>query len=303
MPSRERCNRADMGDQLWIIYALGSAFGVASADALTKRYFSGLPPYGMSLVRLLFALPFLGSGWLVVSIPPLGRAFFWAVAAALPLEIVAQLLYMRALQVSPISLCIPMLAFTPVLLILTGQVLLGESLNLWGISGILFVALGSYLLNLDRRHLGLLAPITALWHREGPRLMLLVAAIYACTSALGKLAVLNSAPAFFGLFYPCIFTGVMFSGYPWSRTRPGKQLFVHPGWGLLVGFCYAASILCHMHGIQLAPAAYLIALKRTSLVISVLYGGLWFKEANLSSRLLGASLMAAGVVVIAWKGS
>lgn len=292
-----------MGELLWIIYALGAALGLASADALTKRYFSGLPPYGMSLVRLLFALPFLGIGWLFIAIPPLGTKFFWAIAAALPLETVATLLYMRALKVSPISLCTPMLAFTPVLLILTGQVLLGEALNPWGIGGIMFVGLGSYILNLDQRHLGLLAPLSALWQQEGPRLMLLVAAIYACTSALGKLAVINSGPTFFGLFYPSVFTGIMVSGYPWSRSKPGKRLFTRPGWGLLLGFCVAASILCHMHGIKLAPAAYLIALKRTSLVISVLYGGLWFKEGHLASRLPGAMLMAAGVVIIAWKGS
>ncbi|MDD3580814.1 MAG: DMT family transporter [Desulfobacca sp.] len=292
-----------MGEQLWILYALGSALGLASADALTKRYFAQLPPYGMILVRLLFAAPFLGIGWLCISIPPLGRTFFYAVAAALPLEIVAQLLYMRALQVSPISLCTPMLAFTPVLLILTGQILLGESLNMWGIGGIGLVALGSYTLNLDRRGYGWLAPVTALWQAPGPRLMLLVAAIFACTSALGKLAVLNSAPTFFGLFYPGVFTGVMLSAYPWSRSRPGKLLWARPGWGLLLGFCAAASILCHMHGIQLAPAAYLIALKRTSLVISVLYGGLWLKESHLSSRLPGSLLMAAGVILIAWKGS
>ncbi|MBW1917108.1 MAG: EamA family transporter [Deltaproteobacteria bacterium] len=292
-----------MGEQLWIIYALGSALGLASADALTKRFFAGMPPYGMILVRLLYASPFLGVGWLCISIPPLGRTFFYAVAAALPLETVAQLLYMRALKVSPISLCTPMLAFTPVLLILTGQILLGESLNIWGIGGIGLVALGSYILNLDRRRYGFLAPLAALWQEEGPRLMLLVAAIFACTSALGKLAVLNSAPAFFGLFYPCVFTGLMLSGYPWSRSRPGRSLLVHPGWGLVLGFCAAASILCHMHGIQIAPAAYLIALKRTSLVISVLYGGLWLKEIHFSSRLGGAMLMAAGVLVIAVKGS
>ncbi|MFP3867496.1 MAG: EamA family transporter [Desulfobacteraceae bacterium] len=292
-----------MGEHLWIIYALGSALGLASADALTKRYFAGLSPYGMILVRLLFAAPFLGIGWLCISIPPLGRTFFYAVAAALPLEIVAQLLYMRALKVSPISLCTPMLAFTPVLLILTGQVLLGEALNIWGIGGIFLVGLGSYILNLDRRRYGVLAPLTALWQEQGPRLMLLVAAIFACTSALGKLAVLNSAPAFFGLFYPSVFTMLMLSGYPGSRSRPGKGLWARPGWGLLLGFCAAASILCHMHGIQIAPAAYLIAVKRTSLVISVLYGGLWLKETQLSSRLAGAMLMAAGVVVIAAKGS
>lgn len=96
---------------MWIIYGLGSALGLASADALTKRFLSHLTPYGMSLARLLFTMPFLGLCWYFISIPPLGRLFVVAVVAALPLEILANLLYMRALQVSPLSLCTPMLAF------------------------------------------------------------------------------------------------------------------------------------------------------------------------------------------------
>jgi drug/metabolite transporter (DMT)-like permease len=292
-----------VSSQIWIIYGLGSALGLASADALTKRFFSHLTPYGMSLARLLFMLPFLGLGWCLISIPSLGWMFFLAVGVALPLEILANLLYMRALQISPLSLCTPMLAFTPVLLILTGQVVLGEALNLWGMAGIFLVALGSYFINLEWWRWGWLAPLSALWKQPGPRLMLMVAGLYACTSALGKLAVLYSNPAFFGFFYPGVFTGIMLSGYPWSLPRPGKRLFVHPGWGLLLGLCLTISILCQTHGIQLAPAAYLIALKRTSLIISVLYGGIWFGEGHFSSRLMGAALMTGGIAVIAFKGN
>ena len=64
----------------------------------------------------------------------------------------------------------------------------------------------------------------------------------------------------------------------------------------------AATPLCHFHGIQLAPAAYLIAAKRLSLLFSVLYGGLVFREGFRRQRLLGAGLMAAGVGLIALKG-
>ncbi len=291
-----------MGDYLWILYGLGAALGLASADALTKRYFTGLTPYGMSLVRLVFALPYLGAVWLFTPTPPLSAAFFGIVAAALPLETAAALMYMRALQVSPLSLCAPMLAFTPVFLILTGHLLLGELPTGWGLGGIAAVTLGSYLLNLDWRDRGWWAPLSALWRQSGPRLMLGVAALYACTSVLGKLAVQHSAPTFFGLFYPCTFAGIMLLGYPWSSPRPGRGLFSRPGAGLLLGLCMAATPLCHFHGIQAAPAAYFIATKRLSLLFSVLYGGLLFREGLFRQRLLGAGLMAVGVGLIAVKG-
>jgi uncharacterized membrane protein len=65
----------------------------------------------------------------------------------------------------------------------------------------------------------------------------------------------------------------------------------------------AASILCHFHGIRLAPAAYLIAIKRTSLLFGVLYGVLWLGEGQLVTRLTGAGCMVLGVLSITFWGN
>ncbi len=286
---------------VWLLWGLGSALGLATADALLKRFFTHLTPYGMILVRLGYAVPILSLGWLWTPLPAFGPTFFVAVAAALPLEVAASLLYMRALKTAPLSLCAPMMAFTPVLLILTGWLLLREALNLWGILGIAGIALGSYLLNLPEHRQGWLAPWTALWRLPGPRWMLMAAGLYAVTSALGKLAVMQSSPTFFGLFYPTALNGIMLASYPWS-SKPGRRLLQRPGCGLLVGVCLAGSILCHYHGIQQAPAAYLIAVKRTSLLFSVLYGGLWLGEEHCSARALGATCMVVGVILISLWG-
>lgn len=285
----------------WLYWGLGSALGLATSDALMKRYFTHLSPYGMILMRLGYALPILSVGWFWTPLPAIGPIFYWVVALALPLEVAASLSYMQALKTAPLSLCAPMLALTPVLLILTGWLLLQESLNLWGILGIFGIAGGSYIINLSERRASWLAPWTSLWRLPGVRWMLLAATLYAVTSALGKLAVLQSSPTFFGLFYPTVLSGVMLAGYPFS-SKPGPQLSRQPGRGLLVGVCLAASILCHYHGIQQAPAAYLIAVKRTSLLFSVVYGGLWLGEGHLLTRGLGASIMVGGVILITLWG-
>ncbi|MBM4288682.1 MAG: DMT family transporter [Deltaproteobacteria bacterium] len=291
-----------MMGQWWFLWGLGSALGLATSDALMKRFFTDLSPYGMALLRLCYTVPILTLGWLWTPIPALGPDFFLVVAVALPLEAAAGLLYMLALKTAPLSVCAPMMAFTPLLLILTGWLLLQETLNIWGILGIGGIAWGSYLLNVQELRRGWLAPWSALWRLPGPRWMLLAAALYAITSALGKLAVLQSAPTFFGLFYPTVFSGLLLVGYPWS-SRPGLQITQKPVWGLMVGFCMAVSILCHFQGISQAPAAYLIAIKRTSLLFSVLYGGLWLGEGHFLARVTGALCMAAGVGFITILGS
>jgi drug/metabolite transporter (DMT)-like permease len=294
-----------MGIGTWLALGLAAALGDSGADVVTKRYFVQTSPYGMSLVRLLAGVPFLALVVLGLSLPQLTPPFWFIVAAMLPLEAAAMLLYMRALKVSHLSLCVPFLAFTPVFLILTGWLILGERLNRWGIAGTVMIALGSYFLGLGANgttKAGILAPLKALAQEPGARLMLLVAALYSVTAALYKSAILHSEPAFFGTMYPLVFTGLMVTGYPFSRVPLRPAIRIHPGWWLILGFCLALSCLALAKGMELAPAAYLVAVKRLSLLVSVLLGGLWLKERPFLPRIIGAGLMCAGVGLIALRG-
>jgi drug/metabolite transporter (DMT)-like permease len=291
-----------MGVGLWLLLGLGAALGDSGADVVTKRFFSHLPPYGMALARLLGAVPFLAAAAWFINFPVLDPAFFVIVACMLPLEWVAIHLYMRALKVCDLSLCIPFLAFTPVFLIFTGWLLLGESLNLWGILGTLLIASGSYFLGLGPGRRKFWDPVKALVRETGARLMLAVAAIYSLTAALFKLAILHSEPAFFGAAYPLTVIGLIAAGYPFSRDRALGRLAARPGWWLASGFCFALSILSLAHGVKLAPITYLVAVKRLSLLLSVALGGMWLQERPFLPRLLAACLMCAGVALIATKG-
>ena len=110
-----------MGLGIWLLFGLAAALGDAGRDAVTKRHLTHLSPYVMGLVRFLFAVPFLLLVALGLSRPELNPRFWGVLAVMVPLEITATLLYMQALRVSHLSLCIPFLAFTPVFMIFTGQ--------------------------------------------------------------------------------------------------------------------------------------------------------------------------------------
>jgi drug/metabolite transporter (DMT)-like permease len=75
----------------WIIWGLGSALGLATADVLMKRFFTGLSPYGMVLVRLGYTVPILSIGWWWTKVPDVSREFLMVVGAALPIEAAATL--------------------------------------------------------------------------------------------------------------------------------------------------------------------------------------------------------------------
>lgn len=285
-----------------MILGLGAALGDSGADVVTKRFFSHLSPYGMGLARLLCALPFLLPAGLFISLPALDATFGVTVAVMLPLEVTAFLLYMRALKISHLSLSIPFLAFTPVFLIFTGWLLLGETLNAWGVLGTLLIAAGSYFLGLGGEQAGFWAPLKSLARETGPRLMLVVAALYSLCAAMAKLTILHSEPVFFGVTYSLTLTGVMMAGYPWNRTAVGDAVKKRYGWGIILGLFAALTTFSFALGVTMAPVTYLIAVKRLSLLFSVLAGGLWLKERPFLPRILGAALMCAGVALITSGG-
>lgn len=97
----------------WFFLALPAAFSLATADALTKKFFSKLSAYEMGITRLSYTIPWLVLALFFIPMPYLDRTFFLSFAAALPLEALAFISYMRAIKVSPLSLTLPFLSFTP----------------------------------------------------------------------------------------------------------------------------------------------------------------------------------------------
>ena len=286
----------------WFFLSILAAFSLATADALTKKHFSRLSAYEMGITRLTYTLPWLVIALFFIPWPSLDRTFFLAFGAALPLEVLAFLCYMRAIKISPLSLTLPFLAFTPVFIILTGRLILGETVTLFGVAGILCIVAGAYSLNLSQARTGVLEPFRAIFREPGSVLMLLVSFLYSITSTLGKLAVLHSNPYFFGVSYYMVLSLLMLSFLPLVKKARAENLLGNPRAGLMVGAFMAMMVISHMLAISLVEAAYMIAIKRTSLLFGVLYGAWLFRETKISERLTGAVIMVAGVLLIGWYG-
>ena len=61
----------------------------------------------------------------------------------------------------------------------------------------------------------------------------------------------------------------------------------------------AVMAMTHFIAIAHIEVAYMVAVKRTSLLFGMLYGAWLFREPGLSRNLLAGGLMVAGVVLIA----
>jgi drug/metabolite transporter (DMT)-like permease len=283
---------------MWLALALTCAVCTAAADVLTKRAAAGVPDHVLALARWVYALPFLALVLPFIDVPRPPASFYLLVLVMVPLEIVALLLYIRAIASSPLSLTVPFLSFTPVLLLALGALVLGERVSAGGVTGVLLVAAGAYCMHIGDLRRGLLAPIRAIARERGPRYVLAVAALYAVTSVLGKRAVLMTGPYFFAFFYLAALTGILAPALA-AAKRPIRPMFTEWRALLPIGVVLGAATIAQFASYTMAPIAYAIAVKRTSMVLGVIAGRVFFGEGRFGERAVGSLLMLAGVVTIA----
>lgn len=285
---------------LWVILSLMSAFSLATSDALTKRALADTNMYLVAWFRLFFTFPLLLVMLFFTPMPRLDREFYMAFSVALPIELATIVLYIKALKISPLSLTLPFLSFTPVFLIVVSYLILGEDVSLQGGIGILVITAGSYLLNIREIRKGILEPFRAITKERGSVMMISVAFLYSITSSLGKVAIEHSSPLFFGATYFIVLTAC-FAPIGLKMGKGELKSFVSDKkYKSLVipGIFYAVMIATHMLAMKLAKVAYMISVKRSSLLIGVLYGYILFREKDIRDRFLGALLMFAGFVLV-----
>jgi drug/metabolite transporter (DMT)-like permease len=287
-------------DYTWVFLSLVCAFTLATSDALMKKALVRSNEYLAAWFRLVFTLPLLLLLWIVVPTPKLDPVFFTAFILSLPLEIAAMILYVKALKVSPLSLTLPFLSLTPVLLIGVSYLMLGENVSLRGSVGIAVLAIGGYTLHLHEIRKGLWMPFKAIRREKGSLLMIAVAIIYSVTATLGKMAIEHSSPLFFGITYFCAITSLFAPIALWKGRHEMKQFIFTDQYRKLFfpGLFYSIMIASHMTALNLTKVAYMISVKRISLVIGVLYGYFLFRETNIGERMIGALLMLTGFILI-----
>ncbi len=287
----------------WLPLSLLCAFSLASADAATKYWLQGYGAREISLIRFslagLLLLPLL----LTQPLPSLGENFWGWMALLVPVEMIAMLLYMGAIRDYPLALTVPYLAFTPLFVALYGWLVLGEQLNPKGAAGILLVVLGAWALNLKPaadgwRPRAIPNPIRAIAQSPGARRMLLVSLLYAFSAVGSKRAMEGLPPEQFGAIY---FSAIglaallVFAVHDPALLRAFTR---KPAVNLLVAALMAVMVATHFMAIARVEAAYMIAVKRTSLLFSILYGALLFRDSGAALHLLAGLVMVTGVALI-----
>jgi len=133
--------------------------------------------------------------------------------------------------------------------------------------------------------------------------MVFVAVIYSVTSALGKRATqMAGATLFPALYFSLI--AVSFALLQGARGfRPAaflRAVRLRPVLLVGLGVMDGVTFLLHSVGVLLTPVAYFVGVKRLSSVVSVVLGGILFREGYLGVRVAGAVCMALGVLLLVY---
>jgi len=207
-------------------------------------------------------------------------------------------LYFRALQISPLSMSVPFLSFTPVFLIPTGFLVLGELPLPSKAFGVALIVAGSLAMHRRLFAKGWLAPARAVLREKGSRYMLLVSLIFSITNTLDKKLVTMS-----DIFTEAFAYGAGLCISFWIMGRVQRSDFAAAARGNWTWISLAATLDAVSLLFQLASYTYIavvitVSIKRAGIVLSVLAGWLFFHERNITDKVIAASVMFCGVLIL-----
>ncbi len=280
-----------------LAFAFGSSLCWSGLDAMRKRLGAKLSAPLLVAAFSLGQIPIFAA-WLALDARAIDFVAYAPIgAAAISLNLGANLLFVGAVQRSPLSVAVPFLAFTPVFTALLAMPILDQRLGPTELLGIAIVVLGGLLFGLSRD-----ASDRPLWREPGVWMMLGVAGMWAGTTTLDAAAQGAAPPALHGLVQTGG-VGIVLSLYLLARGGRASFSPLRPelrALGLTILFA-AGAYGQQLLSLQGLDAAHVETLKRVvGLIMALGVGRLLFQEAVTRNKIVGVGLLALGTLVVAW---
>lgn len=287
---------------MWFFLALYFALWTSISISIIKKLTKAIDPLPLLFINNLFILPFMV---LILQsfggIPKLTWEFFVYVFFASILGVVGSVASIYAIRRSQISLISPISSFNPVFTTLFAAVAIGEIPTTLKFLGIMLVVLGAYLLNISDIKVGLLAPFRNLVRDRGVQLFMLANFLWAITPIFEKQAIFQTTPVV--PLAPSFFESIFITFFILPFVIPKRKVVMpsiraNVSWFLLLAPLSALGQWAAFSAISLQNVGYVTAIFKLSTLFTILWGGLFFKEARIGERLLGASVMVAGTLLL-----
>ena len=282
-----------------LAFTLAGALSWAMFDALRKGLARVVFPIHLGLLLPLAQAPLLALwaatrepfGLAVACLPPL--------AASAVLNGIALVLFLEALRLSPMSLTIPLLSFTPVISTTLAWIFRGQAPGAAQYAGAVVVVLGAMVLGGGTGR-GLAATL----REPGVRRMALVALLWSGTSVLDQTAVSLGAGAWYA---PAVTAAVAVLMLLWALLRGQVRAFLRAarplaarpllaGTAVVIG---AVALAVQIEAFRWAPVGFIEVVKRgTGMASAVVLGRFVFGEPLNGRKGLAVVLLTLGVALV-----
>lgn len=277
-------------------FAVAAAVGWALFDLARRGLADRMGAWALVVWLTLGALPLVGASAVAAGDWRVTPGYWTPAVASVLLNVGANFGYFRAFQLSPISVTLPMLTFTPLFASLLGAAFLGEPLGPRATAGAALVVAGGLAVGL--RQGGLRFEAGSAW-------MLAVAFLWSATLLLDKRALAFASPY---LHAVVLNAGVALGGagalvLAGGARRELASVRGNAGRLALAVAIGAAALVVQLLALRALPMGGIETLKRgVGGFSAVLLGRLLFAEPLTLRKVAGVALMTAGVALLLLDG-
>jgi drug/metabolite transporter (DMT)-like permease len=283
-----------------IIFGLLAGFFDALKNVSSKKgtteHSSTAITFILVLIAGLFTLPFT----LFFAPNSITPQFVTLLIVVTILDFFAFIFYTKSLSLTDLSLSLPMLAFTPIFVFIISYLFLNQTVSFIALFGICAIILGGYLLITQKNHLNISTPLSAVLKHSGVRLMLATSFIWGITNSLHKVGIQLSNPLFYtGIRYVALSLLLGIALFIKNRNELSQVLQWKKLSSLgLAGFFEAiATAFQFLSQQSLTSSVLTLALKRSSLLFSAVFGYLFFGE-KINNRIVPIIIILIGILCI-----
>ncbi|MGN0340067.1 MAG: EamA family transporter [Lachnospira sp.] len=284
---------------MWFGFAVGSAFfaGITSilAKCGIKRTDSDVATAIRTIVVLIFA-------WIMVAVTGTGSTITSISARTMTFLILSGiatgaswLCYFKALQLGDVNKVVPIDKSSTVLTILLAFIILGENISVWKLIGIIGIGAGTFLMIQKKDSAGEKKT------EKGWLIYAVLSAVFASlTSILGKIGI-SGVDSNLGtairtvvvLFMAWIVVFVKGKQREVKKVEKKELVYI-----VLSGIATGSSWLCYYRALQTGPASVIVPIDKLSILISIAFSYVVFKEKLSKKAFAGLVLIVAGTLVM-----
>lgn len=208
---------------------------------------------------------------------------------------------MRGIKNLELSNALPLLVLTPGLVAVFEFLLLDTSLSMYAIIGLVFLSVGTYVLNL-KENMKIFEPFTVFFTKAGFINITIALTIFTTTSLLDKIILhkykvpVNELMFLQHVFFALIFLVIFFIQGSKEELAKCNKYWKYIGLLSLFTITYRYT---HFLAVKASTSVSLaLALKRVSVFMAVIIGGRMFNESSLVRKSIATILMLIGAYFV-----